>query len=915
MLQHKTDESAGQAIAINRLDYTAPAYWIDTVDLTFDLDPAKTRVLNKMHIRRNADVDVQPLKLDGDELNLSRVLVNGQGCSFKMEGSRLVLDNLPDEFDLEIFTTCAPAKNTKLMGLYVSNDSFFTQCEAEGFRSITYYLDRPDVMASFTVTLRADKKAYPVLLSNGNLVDQGDLEGTGNENRHFAKWVDPHKKPAYLFALVAGQLVCREQSITSRAGNEHLLQVYVRPGDLEKTEHAMNSLMASVAWDEARFGLSLDLERFMIVATSDFNMGAMENKGLNIFNTKYVLASQATATDVDFANIESVVGHEYFHNWTGNRITCRDWFQLSLKEGLTVFRDQEFSQDMAGLASARAVKRIEDVRALRASQFVEDAGPMSHPVRPDQYIEISNFYTATIYEKGAEVVRMMQTLVSSAESPNGQAGFAKGMKRYFERFDGQAVTCDDFALAIASANPNSELDRHLLQFKRWYSQSGTPRVQASGVYDAVARTYSITFTQHLKAGNEPFVIPLTLGLLSSDGAELPLQLNDESTPSQAQGSRTLVLTQSTQTVSFINVDAQPVPSLLRGFSAPIILEYAYTEAELLTLLAHDTDPFSRWEAGQRLGLKIAINLIANEAMNTPASIENATQNSTLNSYIEAMRKVLRDSALDAAFKELVLTLPSESYIAEQLDVVDPQRIHAVRQEMRAHIATALQADWQWAFEAYENNGAYTPDAFSSGRRALAGMALVNLCIAAKVSGDSTWPGKALQRFKDAGNMTDRFNALSALVNTGHALATPALNQFHAMFKNEPLVLDKWFALQAGAPDHEGNILPIVKKLMTLPDFNLKNPNRARSVTFSYCSANPGAFHRADAAGYVFWSDRVMELDSFNPQVAARLARALDRWKKLAEPYRSAAHKAIARVADKKDLSNDTREVISRALAD
>jgi aminopeptidase N len=916
MLQHKNDESAGQAVAINRLDYTAPAYWIDTVDLMFDLDPAKTRVLNKMHVRRNADVAVQPLKLDGDELNLSRVLVNGQGCSFKMEGSQLVLDNLPDAFDLEIFTTCAPAKNTKLMGLYVSNDSFFTQCEAEGFRSITYYLDRPDVMASFTVTLRADKTAYPVLLSNGNLVEQGALEG----GRHFAKWVDPHKKPAYLFALVAGQLVCREQSITSRAGNTHLLQVYVRPGDLEKTEHAMNSLMASVAWDEARFGLSLDLERFMIVATSDFNMGAMENKGLNIFNTKYVLASQATATDVDFANIESVVGHEYFHNWTGNRITCRDWFQLSLKEGLTVFRDQEFSQDMAGVASARAVKRIEDVRGLRAAQFVEDAGPMAHPVRPDQYVEISNFYTATIYEKGAEVVRMMQTLVSTPESPTGQAGFAKGMKLYFERFDGQAVTCDDFALAIASANPKSDLDRHLMQFKRWYSQFGTPRVQASGVYDAAARTYSITFTQHLSGANEPFVIPLTMGLLSTnadEGVELPLQFSDET--SATAGSRTIVLTQSSQTVSFINVDSQPVPSLLRGFSAPIILEYAYTETELLTLLAHDTDPFSRWEAGQRLGLQIAINLIAAQTTNTPASIENNTENNTenqtLKSYIEAMRKVLRDPALDAAFKELVLTLPSESYIAEQLEVVDPQRIHAVRQELRSHIATALHADWQEAFEAHENNGAYTPDAYSSGRRALAGMALANLCLAAKSSGDTVWPGKALQRFKDAGNMTDRFNALSALVNTGHALAAPALAQFHAMFKNEPLVLDKWFALQAAAPDTDGNILPVVRQLMTLPNFNLKNPNRARSVIFSYCSANSGAFHRADAAGYVFWSDRVMELDSFNPQVAARLARALDRWKKLAEPYRSAAQAAIARVAAKKDLSNDTREVITRALAD
>ncbi|MDB5898701.1 MAG: pepN, partial [Ramlibacter sp.] len=439
----------GQSKVILRADYQPPAFWIDTVELCFDLDPAKTRVLNRMRVRRNPDVPPQALRLDGEELNLARVLVAGQGTSFKLEDHQLVLENLPqgnEPFDLEIFTTCAPLKNTKLMGLYVSNDSFFTQCEAEGFRRITYFLDRPDVMASYTVTLRADKRKYPVLLSNGNLVDHGDLE----DGRHYAKWVDPFRKPSYLFALVAGQLVCREQRITARNGNEHLLQVYVRPGDLDKTEHAMNSLMASVAWDEARFNLPLDLERFMIVATSDFNMGAMENKGLNVFNTKYVLASQATATDTDYANIESVVGHEYFHNWTGNRVTCRDWFQLSLKEGLTVFRDQEFSQDLAGHDSARAVKRIEDVRVLRTAQFPEDAGPMAHPVRPDQYIEINNFYTVTVYEKGAELVRMMQTLV-------GREGFAQGLALYFERHDGHAVTCDDFAQAIADANPDSQL--------------------------------------------------------------------------------------------------------------------------------------------------------------------------------------------------------------------------------------------------------------------------------------------------------------------------------------------------------------------------------------------------------------------------------------------------------------------------
>ncbi len=880
----------GQSNVIHRSDYQAPAFWIDTVDLCFDLDATKTRVLNKMMVRRNPDVAAQALRLDGEELNLARVLVNGQGTSFKMDGGQLVLESLPegfDAFELEIFTTCAPIKNTKLMGLYVSNDSFFTQCEAEGFRRITYFLDRPDVMSSYTVLLRADKAKYPVLLSNGNLVEQGDLD----DGRHFARWVDPFRKPSYLFALVAGQLVCREQRITSRSGNDHLLQVYVRPGDLDKTGHAMNSLMASVAWDEARFGLSLDLERFMIVATSDFNMGAMENKGLNIFNTKYVLASQATATDTDFGNIESVVGHEYFHNWTGNRITCRDWFQLSLKEGLTVFRDQEFSQDLAGEASARAVKRIEDVRVLRTAQFPEDAGPMAHPVRPDQYLEISNFYTVTIYEKGAEVVRMMQTLV-------GREGFAKGMALYFERHDGHAVTCDDFAQAIADANPDSKLSQLLPQFKRWYSQAGTPRLKAAGTWDEAAGMYSLTLSQSCPAtagqpAKEPFVIPVALGLLSADGQELSHGLH--------------VLTSESETLTFPGLQGEPVPSILRGFSAPVILEFDYTDAQLLELLAHDSDPFNRWEAGQRLAVNRAIAAIHSDAPADAIQLDEA--------YLDAMRAILRSPELDAAFKELVLTLPAETYIAEQLDVADPQRIHAVREAMRAQLARALHADWEWAADAHQVSGAYSPDPVSSGRRALTGLALTHLCLAARQSGDTVWPGKTLQRFKDAGNMTDRFNALAALVGSGSPLATHALERFHAMFKDEALVLDKWFALQAGQPDRGGNVLPAVKQLMAHPDFNIRNPNRARSVIFSYCSANPGAFHRSDAAGYVFWADRVIELDAINPQVAARLARALDRWKKLVEPCRSAAREAIARVAARPDLSNDVREVVTRALAD
>jgi aminopeptidase N len=882
-------------------NYTAPAFWIDSVDLTIDLDPTKTRVLNKMRVRRNPDVPAQALQLDGKELNLARVLVAGQGTSFKMEtmangDEKLVLEKLPEgfeSFDLEIFTTCNPTKNTSMSGLYVSNDSFFTQCEAEGFRRITYFLDRPDVMASYTVTLRASKADYPVLLSNGNLVEQGLLEGSGNEGRHFAKWVDPHKKPCYLFALVAGLLVCHEQKIKAKgidgkAGTEHLLQVYVRPGDLDKTEHAMHSLMASIAWDESRFGLSLDLERFMIVAVGDFNMGAMENKGLNIFNTKYVLATQSTATDSDFAGIESVVAHEYFHNWTGNRITCRDWFQLSLKEGLTVFRDQEFSMDMSGSDTAAAVQRIEDVRNLRTVQFGEDAGPMSHAVRPAEYSEINNFYTPTVYEKGAEVVRMMQTLV-------GKEGFKAGMTLYFKRHDGQAVTCDDFAQAIADANPTSPLTRHLTQFKNWYSQAGTPRVAVTANYESATQAYVLTLTQKLREGQAPFVIPFSLGLLSNDGASL--------TSTQLH-----VMTQMSETIRMDGVAAQPVPSLLRSFSAPIVLEYDYSDSELLTLMAHDTDAFNRWEASQRLMLRQIIACVQ-DISSTPA-----LQATT----VAALKSTLIEANLDVAFKASMLTVPSESAIAEQMLEVDPQRIHAVRESVRVQLALELQSGWQTAFDANQITGRYSPDSISSSKRGLANMALGYLCLAAKASGDDALlqatTGKAYQRFKDANNMTNRLGALVALVGAKHELAAEALTRFHTLFANDDLVIDKWFAIQATASDVGGDVLPLVKTLTKHSDFKASNPNRFRSLVFSYCSGNPAAFHRLDAAGYVFWSEQVLVLDASNPQVAARLARALERWKKLAEPYKSAARVAIERVAAKGNLSRDVREVVTRALA-
>jgi len=885
----------GTAPLIRREDYTAPAYWIRSVDLTFELDPVKTLVINRMQVERNADQPAQPLRLHGEDITVTRVLVNGDSVSFRHEDGQLVIDTLPDTpFSLEIRNICAPDKNTKLSGLYQSGGGLFTQCEAEGFRRITYFLDRPDVMAVYTVTLRASKAAYPVLLSNGNLVEQGELPN----GKHFAKWHDPFPKPSYLFALVAADLVAREQHIRTRSGKDHLLQVYVRRGDLEKTEHAMNSLIASVVWDEARFKLPLDLERFMIVAVGDFNMGAMENKGLNIFNTKFVLATPATATDVDYAGIESVVGHEYFHNWTGNRITCRDWFQLSLKEGLTVFRDQEFSMDMTGSATARAVKRIEDVRQLRQIQFPEDAGSMAHPVRPDSYVEINNFYTATVYEKGAEVVRMMQTLV-------GRAGFERGMTLYFERFDGQAVTCDDFAQSIADANPDSELARQLPQFKRWYSQAGTPRLASRGRFDAPSRTYTLSLEQHGlpspgQPEKEPYVIPVAMGLVGRDGRAIPLQLEGEAEPSGTE--RVLVLNQPRNFYTFVNVDVEPVPSLLRGFSAPVVLNDHLADTDLLTLLQHDPDPFNRWEAGQRLALN---RLLAAIGSDEPLVLDAG--------FTDALRAVLRHPELDAAFKDLALTLPSETYLAEQLQVVDPQKIHAVRESMKLQLAQALRDDWAWAFEHHQVAGGYSPDAVSSGKRSLANLSLSMLNLAAAADGDTVWPGRAFQRFKDAGNMTDRLGALSALTGSHAELAAPALERFHALFKGDALVIDKWFALQATTPEKNGLVFERAKQLLKHPDFSLKNPNRARSLIAALCMNNPAAFHRADGAGHAFWADRIIELDGINPQLAARMARVMDRWSALAEPYRTTAHAALQRVAAKADLSNDVREIIGRAL--
>ena len=879
----------GTATLVRREDYAPPPYRIRRVELSFDLDPAKTIVASRLHVERAASTPAgTPLRLDGEGLVLLRVMSDGASVSFRHEGEALVIDQPPagESFTLETRNTCAPEKNAALSGLYASGSGLFTQCEAEGFRRITYFLDRPDVMASYRVTLRADRARYPVLLANGNLVEQGELDG----GRHFAVWDDPFPKPSYLFALVAADLVAREQRIRTRGGREHLLQVWVKRGDLDKTGHAMRSLVASVAWDEARFGLPLDLDRFMIVAVDDFNMGAMENKGLNVFNTKYVLASPATATDDDFAGIESVVGHEYFHNWTGNRVTCRDWFQLSLKEGLTVFRDQEFSMDMAGGASARAVKRIEDVRALRHAQFSEDASAMAHPVRPDAYAAIDNFYTATVYEKGAEVVRMMQALV-------GREGFARGMALYFQRHDGQAVTCDDFAQAIADANPGTALAEHLARFGRWYAQAGTPRLVARGHWDADAQRYTLTLSQRHQPSpgqphKQPMVIPVLTGLVGRDGTPL--------------AERLLVLTEAEQVFTFDGIAAEPVPSLLRGFSAPVILDDALDDDALRVLLAHDGDAFVRWEAGQRLALRRMLAAL-------PAGASDRLDDG----FVDAMRAVLRHPTLDPAFKALALTLPGEAYVAEQLEPYDPLRIHAVRESMRDQLAQALADDWAWAWDAHQVREGYAPTPAQAGRRALANLALAMQVRRAERAGDPVWPGRAYQRVKDAGNMTDREDALRALVAAGSPLAAQALAHFHARFRHDALVVDKWFAIQAGAPEDAaegaGSVLAQARRLMEHPDFSLRNPNRARSLIFALCHGNPAAFHRPDASGYRFWSEQLLALDAFNPQVASRLARAMDRWRALAEPWRSAAREAVARVAARPELSDEVREIVSRAL--
>ncbi|MEI2418045.1 aminopeptidase N [Orrella sp. JC864] len=893
-------------VTIARGDYRPYPYEIPRIELEFDLDPDSTKVLARLQVRRKNPDDAAPLVLQGEDLELVSVAVDGRALAqgeYTLSGGELRIGGLADSAQVEIASLCHPARNASLMGLYVSGGAFFTQCEAEGFRRIAWFADRPDVMSRYRVTLRAQRSAYPLLLSNGNLVAERELPGA----RHEAVWEDPHPKPCYLFALVAGDLPCRERRLRTRSGREVLLQVYSDPGSEDQTGWALESLERALRWDEERFGLELDLDRFMVVAARDFNMGAMENKGLNIFNAAYVLADPDTATDANYLAIEAVIGHEYFHNWTGNRVTCRDWFQLSLKEGLTVFRDQEFTADMMarGLdaraaASARAVKRIDDVATLRAAQFPEDAGPMAHPIRPESYQEIGNFYTATVYEKGAEVIRMQHTLL-------GEAGFRAGMDEYFRRHDGQAVTCDDFVDAMESVYRRQNPGRDLSVFRRWYEQAGTPRVQVRIAHDAAARRCTVTLTQRnpavgvekldaaKSAAKPPLHIPFALGLLDPQGREIPLTLGDAA----PAGTVLLELTEATAQWTFQDIAQAPVPSLLRDFSAPVIVEYDWTDEQLALLFAHDPNPFARWEAGQELAVRRVLDNAARHQRGQDMALDEL--------FVRAWQATLRDPELDAAYRARALALPSEKSLAERMDQIDPPALAAARAFVRAELGRRLQADWLRAYEDSRTEGPYTPAPGPSGRRALKNLALAHLLAADAPAHQAL----AETQYRQAGNMTDRLGALAALANEGRGDAVQALLQaFYERYQHDPLVVDKWFALQATA---RSTSLETVQGLMAHPAFTLRNPNRARSLIFQFCLNNPGGWHRDDGKGYAFWAEQVLALDALNPEVAARLARALDNWSRHVARLRTPMQQALQRVRAHEGLSRNVREIVSKAL--
>ena len=868
-------------------DYRPPDWLIETVDLDVSLHPSATRVRAKLKLKPNATGTPAPLVLDGDELRLTSITLDGKPLpaeNYVATADRLTIAQPPNRpFELEIETVIDPAGNTQLMGLYRAGETYCTQCEAEGFRRITYFLDRPDVMAIYTTRIEADRDEAPVLLANGNLVSKGEIAGTG---RHFAVWHDPFKKPSYLFALVGGKLACVADSFTTMSGRKVALAIYVEPGKEDRCDYAMDSLKRAMRWDEQAFGREYDLDIFMIVAVSAFNMGAMENKGLNVFNDKYVLASPATATDTDFAGIEAVIAHEYFHNWTGDRITCRDWFQLCLKEGLTVFRDQEFTSDQR----SRPVERIGDVRALRSHQFVEDAGPLAHPVRPELYHEINNFYTSTVYDKGAEVVRMIKTLL-------GADLFRKGMDLYFTRHDGEAATVEQFVQCFADVS-----GRDFSQFMRWYSQAGTPDVVVTPHYDARAKTYLLDIAQTVpptpgQPHKDPMVIPLSVGLVGKNGTDLPLALGG-----RPQDRGVIELTRPSQTFVFTGVAERPIPSLNRGFSAPIKLSLPIEPDDLRFLAAHDRDPFNRWQALQTLATSLLTANVA--ALRAGAPIRDD------DGLMAALGMILSNDTLEPAFVALTLTPPSEADIAREIGRdVDPDAVFAARQKLRAAIGERHGPALADTYARMTSSGPYRPDAQSVGRRALKNACLDFLA----VTGRNDAIARADAQYRNADNMTDRIAALDTLSRHDRPERAAALEDFYNRYADDPLIIDKWLALQAAIP--ERGTLDRVRALTTHRAFSMANPNRVRALIGAFAQANHTQFNRADGAGYDFVADILITLDAKNPQVAARLMGAFRSWRALEPQRRGRAEATLRRVAAKGSLSRDVTDIVARTLAE
>lgn len=875
-------------VVIRRADYQPPAFEIPAVDLDIDLYPEATMVRATLRLRR-----VQagaPLVLQGQGMELLSLRLDGrvlEPAEYSQTSEDLRLSETPDAFELVIETRINPSANAALEGLYISRGLYCTQCEAEGYRRITYFLDRPDILSRFRVRMTANQQSCPVLLSNGNLLESG----VAGDGRHYAIWEDPIPKPCYLFALVAGNLGHIEDSFTTASGRHVLLRIYAARVDLDKCDHAMMSLKAAMAWDEAVYGLEYDLDVYNIVAISDFNMGAMENKSLNVFNTKCVLAKPETATDADFAAVEGVIAHEYFHNWTGNRVTCRDWFQLSLKEGLTVFRDQQFSADHG----SAAVKRIDDVRMLRAHQFPEDAGPLAHPVRPDSYIEINNFYTATVYEKGAEVIRMMHSLL-------GADGFRKGMDLYFARHDGQAVTCDDFVAAMEDA---TGVD--LSQFRLWYSQAGTPEVTARYHYDAAERTFTLHLSQATpptpgQPDKLPLHIPVAVGLLGRSGSSLNFTLNaNDPAVLAADGGVVLNLRHAEQTFVFQDVAEPPAPSILRGFSAPVRLHVPYQADDLRFLMQHDSDPFNRWEASQKLATRRILDLVAARRAGASFTMDAAD--------VDAYRALLHDHVADPALIAEAVTLPSEGDLALEMDVIDVEGLYAARQYMRRELARALRGDWRQAYARHANDGGYRYHMRDVAARRLKNVALSYLMADAEDADIAL----ALHQFNTASNMTDEFAALKSLVHLGASEGQSALQQFYDRWRHEDLVIDKWFTVQATAP--MAATVAVVRQLRRHADFHLHNPNRARALAGAFAQANPIAFHDASGQGYDFLCAVVMEMAAFNPAVAARLLQPLGRWQRYDPGRQTMMKDRLRQILALPNLAKDVYEIAAKSLAD